>query len=109
MAIMDPKDNARNKDLEWENRVLCSDESCIGTIGPDGRCRECGLPYEGELPSGIGAPSDAPLDAPDDDAGDADDDDNEAEIEDDGDDTIFQLATTSGRAGPCAGTRAASG
>jgi hypothetical protein len=91
MAIMDPKDNARNKDLEWENRVLCSDESCIGTIGPDGRCRECGLPYEGELPSGIGAPSDAPLDAPDDDAGDADDDDNDAEIEDDGDDDDLSI------------------
>jgi hypothetical protein len=29
-------------DDEWEKRVLCSDESCIGTIGPDGKCRECG-------------------------------------------------------------------
>jgi hypothetical protein len=37
-------------DQEWENRVLCSDESCIGTIGPDGRCRECGRLYEGALP-----------------------------------------------------------
>jgi hypothetical protein len=85
IVIMDPKDNARNEDLEWENRVLCSDESCIGTIGPDGRCRECGLPYEGELPPGIGAVSDAPQDPPDDD-GDAVDDDNEAESEEDGDD-----------------------
>jgi hypothetical protein len=58
---MDQKDDARNIDLEWENRVLCSDESCIGTIGPDGRCRECGRPYEGELPSGIGEVSDEPL------------------------------------------------
>jgi hypothetical protein len=41
---------ARDLDLEWENRVLCSDESCIGTIGPDGRCRECGRPYNGILP-----------------------------------------------------------
>jgi hypothetical protein len=39
-----------DKDLEWENRVLCSDESCIGTIGPDGRCTECGRPYEGIIP-----------------------------------------------------------
>ncbi len=38
-------------ELEWENRVLCSDESCIGVIGPDGRCKECGLPFEGELPT----------------------------------------------------------
>ncbi|MEK6192878.1 MAG: hypothetical protein N2F24_01400 [Deltaproteobacteria bacterium] len=36
-------------DIEWENRVLCSDESCIGVVGPDGRCKECGLPYEGEF------------------------------------------------------------
>ena len=35
--------------LEWENRTLCSDESCIGVIGPDGRCKECGKPYEGKL------------------------------------------------------------
>jgi hypothetical protein len=34
-------------DIEWENRTLCSDESCIGIIGPDGRCKECGLQYEG--------------------------------------------------------------
>jgi hypothetical protein len=34
-------------DDTWENRTLCSDESCIGVIGPDGRCKECGKPYEG--------------------------------------------------------------
>ncbi len=37
-------------DHEWNQRRLCSDESCIGTIGPDGRCRECGIKYEGVLP-----------------------------------------------------------
>ena len=47
---MDDKNEAHTVDLDWENRVLCSDESCIGTIGPDGRCRECGKPYEGPLP-----------------------------------------------------------
>ncbi|MGD9238178.1 MAG: hypothetical protein PVF09_15980 [Desulfobacterales bacterium] len=36
-----------NSDDDWENRTLCSDESCIGVIGPDGRCKECGKPYEG--------------------------------------------------------------
>jgi hypothetical protein len=40
-------------DLEWENRVLCSDESCIGTIGPDGRCKECGKAYVGPLPEAV--------------------------------------------------------
>ena len=29
-------------DAGWENRRLCVDESCIGVIGPDGRCKECG-------------------------------------------------------------------
>ena len=32
---------------DWENRILCRDESCIGVIGPDGRCKECGKPYQG--------------------------------------------------------------
>jgi len=41
----------RMTDREWENRVLCSDESCIGVIGPDGRCKVCGLAYDGELPA----------------------------------------------------------
>ena len=33
----------RETDLDWENRRLCSDDSCIGVIGADGRCRVCGL------------------------------------------------------------------
>ena len=40
-----PYEAAGNDD--WQNRVLCSDGNCIGVIGPDGRCRECGKPYEG--------------------------------------------------------------
>ena len=35
-------------DDDWENRTLCSDESCIGVIGPDGRCKECGRPHDQE-------------------------------------------------------------
>lgn len=34
---------------DWEKRVLCSDESCIGTIGSDGKCKECGKVYESKL------------------------------------------------------------
>ena len=30
--------------LDFENRVLCSDGACVGVIGSDGRCRECGKP-----------------------------------------------------------------
>jgi hypothetical protein len=37
-------------DFDWENRVLCSDGNCIGIIGPDGNCKECGKPFEGKLP-----------------------------------------------------------
>jgi hypothetical protein len=42
--IDDPQKGAESTvtDDEWEKRVLCSDEACIGTIGPDGKCRECG-------------------------------------------------------------------
>lgn len=35
-------------DIGWENRKLCIDESCIGIIGPDGRCKECGKMFEGQ-------------------------------------------------------------
>jgi hypothetical protein len=54
MATETPK----NKDLEWEERTLCSDEACIGVIGPDGRCNECGQPYAGKLPETFGEPPD---------------------------------------------------
>jgi hypothetical protein len=50
LKLMSGGKESRDMDLEWENRVLCSDESCIGTIGPDGRCRECGRLHEGTLP-----------------------------------------------------------
>ena len=40
---------SRDEDLDWKNRRLCVDGNCIGTIGPDGRCKECGKPYE-EVP-----------------------------------------------------------
>jgi hypothetical protein len=43
---LDERSTPRSDD-EWENRILCSDESCIGVIGPDGRCKECGKRYKG--------------------------------------------------------------
>ena len=46
-----------DENIDWDKRVLCGDESCIGVIGPDGKCKECGKPYEGELPAGHGASS----------------------------------------------------
>jgi hypothetical protein len=47
---MDEGNYTANSDKEWDERVLCSDESCIGVIGPDGRCKECGLEYKGPSP-----------------------------------------------------------
>ncbi len=32
---------------DWSRRRLCSDGDCIGVIGADGRCKECGKPYAG--------------------------------------------------------------
>ena len=33
---------------DFTERVACSDGLCIGIIGPDGRCTECGKPYQPE-------------------------------------------------------------
>ena len=38
---------------EWEQRRLCSDGSCIGIIGANGRCKECGLPDDPKEPSAV--------------------------------------------------------
>ena len=40
-------------DSDWDDRILCSDGNCIGVIGPDGNCKECGKKYEGKLPDGF--------------------------------------------------------
>jgi len=34
--------------IDFASRILCSDGTCIGVIGPDGRCKECGKPYSGD-------------------------------------------------------------
>jgi hypothetical protein len=47
----DSKTGKKSKaDVDWDNRVLCSDGNCVGVIGQDGNCKECGKPYEGKLP-----------------------------------------------------------
>ena len=53
-------ENANSKDQEWEERTLCSDDACIGIIGPNGRCNECGTPYAGKL-AGTAVTSDEDL------------------------------------------------
>jgi len=63
-------------DSDWDRRVLCSDGNCIGVIGPDGRCKECGKPYEGELPEPESRNSEAsatltPADEPEENSGES--------------------------------------
>ncbi len=48
-------------DESWENRRLCVDENCIGVIGPDGLCKECGKPGGGTVPAPTPPPETAPL------------------------------------------------
>jgi hypothetical protein len=50
---MENQETKSQEDIEWEQRTLCRDESCIGVIGPDGRCKECGLPFEEGPSDGI--------------------------------------------------------
>jgi hypothetical protein len=38
--------------FDLDSRILCTDGSCIGVIGPDGRCKECGKPYTGNPEEG---------------------------------------------------------
>ena len=38
--------------IDFARRKLCSDGTCIGVIGPDGRCKECGKPYTGDPEEG---------------------------------------------------------
>jgi hypothetical protein len=48
-SMAEKKENQKES-VKWDDRILCSDESCIGIIGPDGRCKTCGKPYAGQLP-----------------------------------------------------------
>ena len=46
---MENGENKTKSDLSWENRKLCTDPACIGVIGNNGQCKECGKPYDGEV------------------------------------------------------------
>ena len=75
-------DEAKNQaDLEWEQRTLCIDESCIGVIGPDGRCKECGLAFDGEQPEEVQTEPDS-ADPEDAEAGFEDFEEDEEAVED---------------------------
>ncbi len=40
------QDDINSGDIDWEKRILCRDGNCIGVIGANGRCKECGLAYD---------------------------------------------------------------
>jgi hypothetical protein len=42
-----PTGKGEAKGFDPDDRILCSDDCCTGLIGPDGKCKECGKPYEG--------------------------------------------------------------
>lgn len=44
----DAEEDESETAIDFASRKLCSDGSCIGVIGPDGRCKECGKAYTGE-------------------------------------------------------------
>jgi hypothetical protein len=37
----------------WDHRVTCIDQKCIGIIGENGKCKTCGLEYNDALPFNI--------------------------------------------------------
>ena len=42
----DPASGSAPSDFDPNARELCPDDVCIGLIGPDGRCKECGRPRQ---------------------------------------------------------------
>ena len=46
---MRKEDSFKHSDEDWENRRLCSDGNCIGIIGSDGHCKECGKKFLGDV------------------------------------------------------------
>lgn len=61
-------DNENTADASsWDERQLCPDGNCVGVIGSDGRCRECGLAADGNSVSARNEyeGSDGDPDAPD--------------------------------------------
>ena len=47
-GVADAEPGSGGDPFDLENRVLCSDESCIGIINEKGVCTECGKPLSGK-------------------------------------------------------------
>jgi hypothetical protein len=54
------KQETPTSNTDWDNRILCSDGNCIGVIGPDGHCKECGNKHEGTLPETAASGKESP-------------------------------------------------
>jgi hypothetical protein len=79
-----PEENQKetdHTDSGWDDRILCSDGNCIGVIGSDGRCKECGKEYEGSPPEMGAAENEAPPVAQEEDLPPATSEVNEAEAD----------------------------
>lgn len=105
------RDNDSDSEADEDpNRALCADDMCVGIIGPDGRCKECGLSAIGATPDDNDDNDD---DDDDDDWEDEDGDDEDEDGEDDDrqlcpDDMCIGLIGSNGRCKEC-GTAASSG
>lgn len=88
-------------EFEPARRELCSDESCIGLIGPDGRCRVCGAVGA----SAVADPRHRGMRSPrgDDDHADGDEMDPERELCPD--ETCVGVIGPDGRCGECGAVR----
>ena len=45
--VEDEAEGEDTPEFDPQKRIACSDGLCIGIIGPDGKCTECGKPYTG--------------------------------------------------------------
>ena len=41
------KGKGESDGFDPDDRILCSDDTCTGLVGPDGKCKVCGKPHEG--------------------------------------------------------------
>ncbi len=59
---MSPTDEPLQTGFDPNDRELCSDGACVGVIGPDGRCKECGKSSPNKTPkAGRKNGADAPV------------------------------------------------
>lgn len=68
---LDLLEGQEENSLGEEERIPCPDQSCVGSLGEDGRCRVCGIGMgdvvpgdEGELKGGMDEEEEEPCDMP---------------------------------------------